>query len=111
MRLYGGPEWRAHLVEDFAADASRLYLVRDVGDSMEIITGWADDGMPVVRNVDRYVALPDDVRGLLVPNSALQAIAERLRPDASGPEVRRLEEALKIERARVDRALDRSMTA
>lgn len=107
MSLYGGPEWRAHLVEDFPADATRVFIVRDAGDRLEFIRRWDEYGAPEVHHLDRAVSFPDDARGLLVPNSALQSIAARLRPNASGPEVKRLEEALAVERARTDQTLTR----
>jgi hypothetical protein len=51
--------------------------------------------------------LASDFPGLLIPQDALDSLGGLLRPEAGGPEVRRLEEALAVERARVDQVLER----
>lgn len=99
-----GYGWHAHLTDDWAVGGSRLFLVREAGpDDIEVVTGFTDDGFAVITRQGR--AVRTDFPGLLIPRDALDSLGALLRPDAGGPEVRRLEEALAVERARVDQLL------
>lgn len=81
----------------------RLVLWRDRGDGSVDVYG--PDG--TVVNVREDEASPVEV-GWRIPREALAAFAEAVAPfSPSHAEVKGLQEALKIERQRVDRILDR----
>jgi hypothetical protein len=100
-------EWRAHVAEDYpalATDALRVVLYRRLGEGRcEQIIGFDDHGRRRVTTFDAMVDGP--LRGLLIPIEALEALAEALKPGPSAGETKRLEEALEVERRRVDDVL------
>lgn len=96
MSGYG---WQVAIRDDFralATDCRRVHIYRRVGERLDVITGFTDDGDAVIESD------PTDPQGFLLPVDALEAIAELLKPGPSQGETRRLEEALAVERRRVD---------
>lgn len=96
-------DWEAHLSEgpdDWAARCTRLVLCRRLPNGAgEQIVGWTEGGLPLTEAV-----LPGAVLrpGFRVPREALASLRDAIDPGPSAAEVRRLEEALAVERARVD---------
>jgi hypothetical protein len=81
----------------------RVFLHRRLGDAIEVVTGFDEAGRPVVERHEVDVA--PDFRGLLIPAEAVAALAEVVKPGPGEAEVARLEEALAVERGRVDAML------
>lgn len=99
-------EWKAHVAWDLVPtmDARRVLVYRPLAaDRVEVVTGFEADGRPVTEQLDPAVV--HDFRGLLLPAEAIQALAEAVKPGPSQGEVARLEEALAVERRRVDDTL------
>jgi hypothetical protein len=102
-------EWRAHVGYDFDAlrfDAARVVLYRRLGDDgAEQIVGFDADrfGAPILERTPAGTSARS--HGLLVPVEALQALAAAVTPGPAEREMARLEDALAVERARVDRVL------
>lgn len=97
--------WKAHVHEgpdDWAAGTVRVTLYRRDAEGGEQIVGFDDAAFPITERVIQH-AMPKP--GFRIPREAVEALAEVVKPGPSQGEVRRLEEALAIERARVDRAL------
>lgn len=105
-------EWEAHLHEgpsEWAARTTRLTLFRRLpGGGGEQITGWSGGGHPIVEQVEEGALLHS---GFLVPTEALPSLRDAIEPGPTSGEVKRLEDALAVERARVDRALDAGTVA
>lgn len=101
--------WRAHLDESFEHGALgvRLYLV-DVRPDGTIIYMNGDGS---ATQVEEGVSRPG-YTGIVLPRdaAALAAVADALgRHVPSVNEMRRLEQTLDVERARVDKILDRAL--
>jgi tRNA(Ile2) C34 agmatinyltransferase TiaS len=94
-------DWQVHITDDW----------RHVDTSLVVIYRTVRDGVEVMRTPGEVVELDAGTsmvgEGMLLPTSALKAIAERLKPGASAGEVKRLEDALEVERRRVDDVLRR----
>lgn len=102
MSGYG---WQVAIRDDMlalATDSRRVHIFRRAGDRVEVITEFDSDGAAVIQSFD---AATVDPTGFLIPIDALEAIAELLKPGPSQGETRRLEEALAVERRRVDDVL------
>lgn len=92
---------RAHVAEVFELDGHRLFLLEELdGGARRVLMA---DG--TWRRVESYPAMLPEGAGLPLPNGAWRAIAELAAPMATAGEVRRLEEALELERARVEHVL------
>lgn len=103
-------EWRAHIVEDFPLGLGRIQLGRILGDAVEILVGFTETGSPVFARQPPEVVT--EVRALpALPMEAIRAIAAAVRPGPSEAEMALVREALKVERARVDRVLDAHLAA
>lgn len=99
--------WRCHVDTDWNTGEERLHLVRRTsGGDVLVVTGFDDEGRPVVDRFQIEAAAPATPAMRLDPDM-LAAVAARLNPGPSQGEVRRLEEALAVERARVDLLLAR----
>lgn len=99
-----GYDWQVGIRDDMealATDSRRVHIYRRRGERTEVITGFTE-GRAVVESFDPANTGP---AGLLLPVDALEAIAELLKPGPSQGETRRLEEALAVERRRVDDVL------
>lgn len=99
-------EWRAAVTEDpmdFARGYRRLVLWRNYGDRVQVVTGFSEDGQPVMAEHEPGVAW--DFHGFALPVEAVDSLGESLRPGPSRGEVTRLEDALAVERKRVDDVL------
>ena len=102
-------EWQAYLSQhrgEFLRQQTRVILHRRIGDTREIIKGFDHNGWAIVEAQSITDAVSEDEPlGFVVPTDALEAIAEAIKPGPSRAEMKRLEEALAVERARVDGVL------
>lgn len=81
-----------------------LYLWRPAGIGRnEMVTGFSPEGYAILTVIEDDVATSP----LHLPSGTLAAIAEAVKPGPSSGEIARIEEALRVERARVDQVLDR----
>ena len=91
---------RVRFVEEWEHMTVRMFVLREVGDRSEWLL---DDGSWLIT--EQGVVAPPNA-GLRLPEEAVDAMAEALHPRAGHKvEVTRLEEALAVERERVDRVL------
>lgn len=88
--------WQAHFVDDPVRLTTTLRIWRVAGDRIAILTG----DVSVVEHDHAFEV--DAGVGLVLPHDAKAAIEFALNPPAHLAEIRRLEEALAIERRRVD---------
>lgn len=70
----------------------------------EVVTGFTPDGDPILTVLTEGASWGQRLR---LPAGAALAIAEALKPGPATGELARITDALSIERARVDRVLDR----
>lgn len=102
--------WRARITPDIVSDCDKVELVQVLvvdSDRLAIFpTEWSSDGKPVMYQQDAAGALVEPTP-LWLPRGAVAAIQQAGEPSggAARAEIRRLEEALAVERARVDRLL------
>lgn len=99
------PGWRCHLIDDFARGAQRIAIYRHDGDQLVYLTHWDEDGTPIISSVPAEISF-DTSKLPRLPCEALAALGEAIRPGPTGAEVKRLEDNLSVERARVDRMLN-----
>lgn len=93
--------YQARVVEEFFTGGHRLHIWRRRPDGQ--VDTLREDG--TWTTVDPSIVVPDTA-GLRLPAGAWQAICEHATPPGpSAGEVARLEEALAVERSRVDRTL------
>lgn len=97
--------WKAATRLDYMRQDVELVLWRNSGDMVEVVIGFTDHGDAIVERRDSALATPEHLPR--IPTEALQALVEHVKPGASSAEVQRLEEALTIERTRVDSLLAR----
>jgi hypothetical protein len=97
-----GDRYGVHVAErDMLRRTVRLVLWRELGDGR--IEVFCDDG--TVQAIGEHEVGPENA-GWQIPHEALPAFAKALGHHAPhAVEIKRLEEALKVERDRVDRAL------
>lgn len=95
--------WRAQIVTEPMMDARRLLVFRYSGSGSEIMLNTE----PAFQQFDSGAPLPSPA-GLLLPTDMWDAIVEAASPAPHGVEIARLEEALKVERDRVDALLVRA---
>ena len=99
-----GVGWQVHFEHEFMRDGWRMHLWRRVGNEVEVASG--------TLTVTRMESGVEPVTsGLYLPGDAYQAIVSAIDPPAHAAEVRRIEEALAVERARVERLIDHALTA
>lgn len=99
-------EWRAHVTDDFMQYGRRVHLARPAGPGMvDVVTGFREDGTPTIDRFSNDVNV--DAPGFLLPQDALEALVEKVKPGPASGELGALREALKVERDRIDRLLDR----
>ena len=98
--------WRVHIDEHPEMLTATLYVFRAAGEKTEVYTPTEDERGWRNVFVSAHTRM-DPALGFEIPIGALYAIAETLKPGASQGEVKRLEEALTIERRRVDDVLAR----
>ena len=95
-------EWRVRVDDDIFRDVARIVVARRVGDFTEYV-GENGERMRHAANV-----VVDPVPAFEIPRDALNALVEALHQFAPHKaEIARIEDALKIERGRVDRLLDK----
>jgi hypothetical protein len=102
---YGHTErhgWRVHIGPDLGSGEDRLYVATGDAHPRRLTRLTAE----AVEWEEYVPGVASDFRGLLVPRGVLDAVAEAVKPGPSPGEVARLEEALEVERARVDRLLE-----
>lgn len=95
--------WQAHLAEEWQRDGWLLHLVADAAPGQ--VRYLTDRGeFDLTGELDQR---PGNA-GLYLPDGAWQAILALAAPMATAGELDRLQDALTVERARVDRALERN---
>lgn len=100
-------DWQIHVSEDFMLGADMVIVYAKLPDgSVDFLQSCDIDGQTVMFHVNEG-ALDRQLKGLALPKGVLEAIAEHVKPGPSQGEIKRLEEALTIERARVDDLLRR----
>jgi len=97
--------WRVHLVDDFMSHTTMLVVHRPTANGSEVLTGFTEDGHPIFEHVPPGVVSPNNLPHL--PIGALSALREAIQPGPSKQEMARLEDALTVERQRVDKILDK----
>jgi hypothetical protein len=101
------PEWRVKIVPDVTGRYDTILIGRDRGEQVDYVTKLGG-GDTEVTSVDAIMVPPSEA-SIQIPFGVLQAIAKHLRPDPGSAEVKRLEESLAVERARVDKMIDRHL--
>jgi hypothetical protein len=99
-------DWDCHIDTDWQTNQAVVIFHRHRGESMEVITGLDSNGRAIVTRYPAETVTPDPT-GLRLPMEAIQALAERVKPGPSQGEIKRLEDALAVERGRVDALLAR----
>lgn len=89
----------AHVVDDWPMQTKRLLLAVDRGERIDYLM---DNG--TWQSADAHEVTPGGA-GLVLPNGAWEAICAIATPGVSRQELAHVQEALLIERARVDRVL------
>ena len=100
MNGYG---WKAHLADDFLADGRRLFLYASRGDTISLLTSFDEYGNGIMEEVAE--ATVPEFPGFRIPNEALDALAEVLKPGPTKEQLDDLRATLEVERSRVDRLL------
>jgi hypothetical protein len=109
--------WRAQVTDDWygGLDNVRVQFAQPHGPTeVQYLVGFEEGagsgaGRPVFA-VELVGATPQ-FRGFLIPREAVEALAEQVKPGPSQGEVKRLEEALAVERTRVDRWIEQDSSA
>lgn len=100
-----GGGWRCQLIDDFSLGGQRIAIYRHDGDTLVYLTDWDERGTPMIKALPMNESA-DTSKLPWLPYDALTALAEAVRPGPTQAEVKRLEDALLFERARVDRLLN-----
>lgn len=96
-------EWQVHVVYHWETDMDRVVIFRRVGDGrVEVLKELRSDGLTIVETIDGAIVGPV---GFSLPLGVLQAIAEKVKPGPSSDAIGVLNEALAVERNRIDRVL------
>lgn len=99
--------WQAHILDTpdgFMHDTRTIALFRRLPDGdTEVIIGITETGSAIVKRFAPAVVWEDPLPQL--PAGALAALAEAVKPGPSLAELARLEDALTVERGRVDLVL------
>jgi hypothetical protein len=94
--------WQAHVSDDahnWAADTFGVTFYKRHDNGGQQIIGFDDSGWPIVGALEPHAVPRPAFR---IPREAVRALAEAVKPGPSQGEVKRLEEALAVERRRVD---------
>ena len=98
--------WLAKVLQDdHLLRFGSLIMGREWSDRFEMVTGITENGQVVVTSHprDEYAT---DTFALRLPTGLIVAIGEAIKPGPGSDEVKRLEEALAVERKRVDSILE-----
>ena len=101
-------EWRVHIVDDYIRHGVRLHIYRHLNHERVQELGIVDGEL----TVSSFLAgeMQPDNFGIRLQYEMLEplrlALNERLGPMVGEAEVRRLEESLEVERARVQQVID-----
>lgn len=97
--------WHVALIPTWGLDAGpRLAIYRHIRDDINgVVTGWTDNGDFIITEVTPGQLIDNNLP--LLPRGVDQLIAEAVKPGPNTAELGRLEEALALERQRVDRVL------
>ena len=87
---------------DFLGD--EVVIARRNGDTYDVLSGFTGAGDAIFATVQQGERPPYRLR---LPRGVVQAIAEHVKPGPASGELARLEDALKVERDRVNNVLDR----
>lgn len=101
-------DWSAHAEEgptEWARGTVALTIFRrDPEGGGEQLTGWDEHGGWVTEKVEPWAQLRP---GFPIPKESFEALVRQARPGPSERELAQLKEALDVERARLDRTLER----
>ena len=98
-------DWKCHIHDASPAFfGQRVVLYRRLGDDIEAVVGATETGDVVLKRFPQGVSVPADI-GLVLPLGAVEALAEIVKPGPSSGELRALNDALDLERSRVDNVL------
>lgn len=100
-------DWQVHIEREWQhMGQSRVIIFRrSPNRAIEVMTGLGAGGDAIFTRYEDGAQVTE--RGILLPTAALHAIADTLKPGPDSAELGRVVEALTVERARVDRILDR----
>lgn len=96
--------WHAEVVREFYRDAWRLQLARRGGNAIDLVTC----GELQIHRVPLGEELPADC-GIVLPEGMWPAIVAAVDPSPHSAEIRRVEAALVLEQARVEKILDAAL--
>lgn len=96
--------WKANASEEFELGYVVLRLADIRNDDMDVATGYVTDGSPTFQTQSRAVEVPTFLR---LPYEAAEALRDALNGHMPPRDDRDLRDALRVERERVDRVLDR----
>lgn len=105
-------EWQAYASEGTFSKDVRLNIVREIAPGeFEVITGLSAHGPGRVERLTpaEGEALPVD--GMMLPAEAAEAVYHALHRLFGNTDPRGTEDALKVERARVEKVLDQLLAA
>ena len=100
-------EWKCHIHDASPAFfGQRVVFYRRLGDDIEVVIGATETGDVVLQRFGQHeaVPVPTDI-GLIFPLGAVEALAEAVKPGPSSAELKVLNDALDLERNRVDNML------
>ena len=98
--------WLAKVVsDDRLLRFGSLVMGREWSDRFEYVTGIGEGGQVEVTSTPRDM-VAESTFALRLPTGLIYAIGEAIKPGPGSDEVKRLEEALAIERKRVDLILE-----
>lgn len=96
--------WKANASEEFELGYVVLRLADIRNDDVDVATGYVTDGCPTFRTQSRASEVPAFLR---LPREAAEALRDALNGHMPPRDDRDLRDALRVERERVDRILDR----
>ena len=108
-RPHGRYDWTATILPATSGDGQRVYIWNRIDHNRDRLIESLDR-RTAIRTVDLSIESDDNFPGLLFPHGVIEAIAEAHGPTPHEAELRRLEEALAVERRRVDDLL-KALTA
>jgi hypothetical protein len=101
--------WLVGIESDHLRRFDTLIMARRVGDQLDVITGLGHGTQVIELTTVPATSSGTEAERWVFPSGVLQAIAEALKPGPGSGEVKRLEEALAVERARVDKLIDKAV--
>lgn len=104
-------DWKVQLLPDWRSDRGDQLICYAPGSdsSSSYLSGWDEHGNAIMVKVPYDEAGPE-IEFPRMPRGLAEAIAEAVKPGPNSDEVKRLEEALKHERERVDRVINWATT-